>query len=135
MPKVKDVMKKPVITISQESGVFEAAKLMRENKIGALVVVGREDFPAGILTETDIIYKVVAEKKPLTAKIKDVMTKDLKTATEDEDISQAAKVMAAHAIRRLPVVKNRKLVGIITLRDIVKAEAVEKGSDYYPYFT
>lgn len=134
MPKVKDVMKKPVITIPADAGIFEAAKLMREYKIGALVVVAR-DFPTGILTETDIIYKVVAEKKPITTKIKEVMTQDLKTAAEDEDTSQAAKVMAAHAIRRLPVVRNKKLVGIITLRDIVKAEAVEKGSDYYPYFT
>jgi len=134
MPKVKDVMKKPVITVSSDSGIFEAAKLMKENRIGALVVV-EKDFPVGILTETDIIYKVVAERRPLTAKIKEVMTEEVKTATEDEDITQAAKVMAAHAIRRLPVVKNKKLAGIITLRDIVKAEAVEKGSDYYPYFT
>jgi CBS domain-containing protein len=63
------------------------------------------------------------------------MTKDIKTIGEGETLDQAARVMAAHLIRRLPVVENKKLVGIVTLKDIVKAKKVNSESEYYPYFT
>ncbi len=63
------------------------------------------------------------------------MTKDLKTIKEDESIEQAAKIMAAHLIRRLPVVSDKKLVGIVTLKDVVKAKRVNSESEYYPYYT
>jgi len=135
MALVRDVMSKPVITVKPGSTVAEAAKLMRDSKIGSLIVVEAKDRPIGIVTETDIIYKIVAEKKPLDTEVGEIMTRDIKTIREDETIEQAARVMAAHVVRRLPVMKSKRLVGIIALKDVVKAKKVDRESEYYPYFT
>ncbi len=108
---------------------------MKEKGIGSLIVSDSKEQPLGIVTETDIIYKVVASRLPLDTRVKDIMTKDLKTIKEDETVDQAARVMAVHRIRRLPVVRDKKLVGIVALKDVVKAKNVDRESDYYPYFT
>jgi CBS domain-containing protein len=128
-------MSKPVITIDSSTSVYNAAGLMKESKIGCLIVVDPHEKPLGIVTETDIMYKVVAEKRSLDTEVDKVMTKEIKSIKEDETIEQAAKVMAAHLIRRLPVVKEKRLVGIVTLKDVVKAKKVNSESEYYPYFT
>jgi CBS domain-containing protein len=135
MVLIKNVMSKPVVTIDSSSKIFNAAAQMRGAKIGCLVIVDNSNKPLGIVTETDIIYKVVAEKKSLDTSIEEILTKDLKTIDEDETVEQAARVMTAHRIRRLPVLKGKKLVGIITLKDLIKAKKVNSESEYYPYFT
>ncbi len=132
---VKNVMSKPVVTVEPKATVVDAAGQMKNGKIGCLIVVDSQDKPLGIVTESDFIYKVLAEKRPFDTSVSEVMSKDIKTIKEDESIDQAARVMAAHRIRRLPVVKNKKLVGIVTLKDVVKAKRVNSDSDYYPYFT
>jgi CBS domain-containing protein len=128
-------MSKPVVTVNPSSSIYKAAVAMKEAKIGCLIAVDSHGKPLGIVTETDIIYKAVAEKKSLDTQVDHIMTTDIKTIKEDETIDQAARVMAAHLIRRLPVVKNKKLVGIVTLKDVVKAKKVNSESEYYPYFT
>jgi CBS domain-containing protein len=132
---VKNVMSKPVVTVEPKSTVVNAAGQMKDAKIGCLIVVDPQEKPLGIVTESDFIYKVLAEKMSLDTSVSDVMSKDIKTIKEDESIDQAARVMAAHRIRRLPVVGGKKLVGIVTLKDVVKAKRVNNESDYYPYFT
>jgi CBS domain-containing protein len=132
---VKNVMSKPVVTVEPKSTVVDAAGQMKNAKIGCLIVIDSQDKPLGIVTESDFIYKVLAEKRPFDTSVSGIMSKDIKTIKEDESIDQAARVMAAHRIRRLPVVKNKKLVGIVTLKDVVKAKRVNSDSDYYPYFT
>ena len=135
MTLVKNAMSRPVVTVAPSTTIFKAASLMRESRIGCLIVVDQHEKPQGIVTETDIIHKIVAEKKPLKTQVKEIMTRDLKTIKEDETIEQAGKVMTAHLIRRLPVLKDKKLVGIITLKDVVKAKKVDGESEYYPYYT
>jgi CBS domain-containing protein len=135
MPLVKNIMSKPVVTVEPSTTIYEAARRMKEAKIGSLIVTDNQDRPLGIVTETDIIYKVVAEKASLDTPVKGVMTKDIKTIDEEETVEQAAKVMAAHLIRRVPVLKNKKLVGIVALKDVVKAKKVNSESEYYPYYT
>ncbi len=132
MRKVKDYMTKPVKTIKGTATMAEAAKLMRKNRIGCLVVVDR-DKPVGIITERDIAYKVVAEEKSLDTKVKDAMTKDLKTIDGEKTLREAAKLMASHLVRRLPVVEKGKLVGIITIDDIMRAEKIEEDLKAYMY--
>ncbi len=135
MVLVKNVMSKPVLTVRPKESVHAAAALMKKERVGCLIVTDSHEKPLGIITETDIIHKIVAEKRPLRTPVSGVMTKDLKTIKEDESIEQAAKIMAAHLIRRLPVVSDKKLVGIVTLKDVVKAKRVNSESEYYPYYT
>ncbi len=135
MVLVKNVMSKNVVTVEPTTSAFEASRQMKERGIGSLIVVDSRGKPVGIVTETDIIYKVVAEKKSHETSVKDIMTEDLKTIKMDETIEKASRVMAAHRIRRLVVTDEKRLAGILALKDIVKASKVNRESEYYPYYT
>jgi CBS domain-containing protein len=115
---VKEVMKiKPVI-VQPFTTVFEAARIMREKKIGN-VIIAEVNHPIGILTESDIIKKVVCEKKnPDDLTVEEVMSKPLIVIGPYISLQEALKIMGKCNIRRLPVIENNKLVGIITQRDI-----------------
>lgn len=132
MRKVKDVMIKNVKTISPSASMAEAAKLMKKNRIGSLVVVEGER-PIGIITERDLAYKIIAEEKGVDMTVREVMTADLKTAEPEKSIKDAARLMAAHVIRRLPVVEGGRLVGIISIEDIMRAEKVGEDASLYSY--
>ena len=132
MRKAKDVMIKNVKTISPSATMAEAAKAMKKNRIGSLVVV-QGNRPVGIITERDLAYKIIAEEQSLDMKVREVMTKDLKTVQPEKSIKDAARLMAAHVIRRLPVVEGGKLVGIITIEDIMRIEKVGEDTSIYSY--
>lgn len=120
MPKVKDVMMKKVVTIKPSDTILTASVKMAENSIGALIIVENER-PVGIITERDIVRKVIVVKKdPKTTKVSEIMSKPLFTTYPDEDIKDAAKTMFINEVRRLPVVENGKLVGILTATDLAK---------------
>jgi len=117
--KVREAMTRPVITIDANSTVHEAAKLMAENNIGSVVVVEGEK-PIGIITERDVAYCVAAtDLKPSLVKVRDIMSKNLRTISPDKTLTEASRIMAKYNIRRLPVIENGKLVGIITNKDIL----------------
>jgi CBS domain-containing protein len=119
MPQVKDIMTKEVVTIEPDKTVFEAAELMAQKELGCLVVV-IQAFPVGIVTERDIVRRIVAKRASFEMKVVDVMTKDLITIDPDASLREAARVMSNNKIRRLPVLKNNKLVGIIVASDFVR---------------
>lgn len=125
-------MTKNVKTITPDDIMEHAAELMKKHRIGCLVVVDK-DKPIGIVTERDIAYKIVAEGKSGDTKVEEVMSKDLKTVPEDKSRADAAKLMASHAIRRLPVIKNGKLVGIVTIEDIMKSEKIGEDPSAYSF--
>jgi len=119
---VRDVMTEDVKTIDPESNVKRAAELMREYKVGSLVVV-KNDNLVGIITEDDIIEKVVAENKnPEEVKVRDIMSGKVIVTSPDTEIEEAARVMVKYNIKKLPVIFEGVLVGIITASDIVAAE-------------
>jgi CBS domain-containing protein len=132
MKTVGKTMTRPVKTIGPGETIETAAETMKKNRIGCLVVVDK-DKPVGIVTERDIAYKLVAEGRGGDTKVKEVMSKGLKTVGEDKHVIDAAKLMAAHVIRRLPVVKGGKLVGIITIEDIMKSERMGEDSSAYSF--
>lgn len=132
MKKVKDVMTKNVKTISPFAMIAEAARVMRKNRIGCLVVV-EGNKPIGIITERDVAYKIVAEEKSSSTAVREVMSKDLKTIDKEKTLKDAARIMAAHVIRRLPVVENKELIGIITLEDVMRAEKIGEDAQLYSY--
>jgi len=115
---VKEVMKRNIVTTGSDKSVYEAAQTMRSNNIGSLVVVN--DTLEGIVTERDVLNKVVAEgRDPKQLKVKDIMTREVITVTPDKDMEEACELMAKHKIKRLPVVFGDEVVGIITSTDIV----------------
>jgi len=119
MPKVKDVMTKTVITVEANKTVIEAAALMAENDVGNLIVMD-DNTPIGIVTERDFVRRVLAKEKPSKTKISEVMSTPLRVIDPDASLKEAARRMVRKRIRRLPVIKDNKLVGIITTTDFAR---------------
>ena len=119
MPAIKDIMTKEVTTIGSEKSVFEAAELMSEKGLGCVIVVIKA-FPVGIITERDIVRRIVAKRASLDVKVTEVMSKTLITVDPDTSLKDAARIMSTNKIRRLPVLKNNKLVGIVVASDFVR---------------
>jgi len=119
MPSVKDIMTKDVITIDSDKTTFEAAKLMTEKSLGCLPVVIK-GYPVGIITERDIVRRIVAQRASWDTKLTEVMTKELITVDPDTSLREAARIMSKNKIRRLPVLKNNQLVGIVVASDFVR---------------
>ena len=121
--KVEDVMVEDVISVSEKATVREAAELMNKHEIGCLIVVDTEEKPIGILTERDLLRRVLAERKdPVRIKVSQVMSKPLVTVTPHTDLEAAARLMFERKIKKLPVVEDGRLVGLVTLTDMVRVQ-------------
>ena len=119
---VKDVMTRDVKTIKPGQTVLAAAEKMKEFRIGCLIVEKNEKL-LGILTDSDILDKVTAEDRLASKiKVKDVMTNELVLIEHDATIEQAAELMEERKIKKLPVIKGRKLIGIVTVADMAQAQ-------------
>jgi CBS domain-containing protein len=117
---------KIVFTISPEATVYEALKLMAEKDIGALVVVDSENV-VGILSERDYARKVMLSGKSSSeVKVEDIMSPKVMYVSKNQDVEDCMALMTNKRIRHLPVLENEKLVGIISIGDIVKAVIEEK---------
>jgi CBS domain-containing protein len=112
-------MTKNVITIDLKKSVFDAAVLMSEKLIGCLVIVDGEE-PVGIVTERDFVRRVVAKNLPLETTVSEIMSQPLITIDPDASLREAARLMLNNKVRRLPVVKENKLVGIIVIADFAR---------------
>jgi CBS domain-containing protein len=119
MPTVKSFMTTNVITIGVNETVLYAAKLMHQQDVGDLVVM-EGNVPKGIVTERDLVRRVMALKKPLETKVSEIMTDPLITIEDNASIRDAARKMVKYKIRRLPVTKNTVLVGILVASDFAK---------------
>ena len=120
--KVGDAMTMNPITIPSSKTLRDAAKIMAKEHVGSLLVT-EENKIVGILTERDIVKKGVATLgNPSLKKVKEVMATDLVTTTPDEDIFEALRIMRDYNFRHLPVKHNGKIVGLVTLKDILKIE-------------
>lgn len=117
--KVKDVMKKKVITIRENASVREVSKLLIKKKLSGVPVVDKNRNLIGFVSEKDIIQSV-GSKNFAKKCVKDVMTRDLATADENASLDYISEVFAEKPVRRIPIVKGRKLVGIISRKDIIK---------------
>jgi len=115
---VKDIMKKDVAVCTPDKSVQECASLMVENDCGEIPVVqSKEDYTlVGVITDRDIACRVVAKGvEPAKAKVRDYMTKDVYTVSEQDDLNHCNELMSTHQVRRLPVVDDdRTCVGIIS---------------------
>jgi CBS domain-containing protein len=117
---VKDVMSSPVFTIHEDATVKDLAHLMEQHELGCIVVTSEEGKPLGIITERDLVTRVLAKNaKASKLSAKEVMTSPLITVDPDEPLSDAAKRMSELHIRRLGVMYKGNLVGIISSKDIL----------------
>ena len=122
--KVGDYCKRGVIAVGAKADITEAAKLMRDDHIGFLVVCNEDDEirkPVGVLTDRDIVLQVTArDVNPHAVTVADVMTRKPLIATETDDVSDLLQAMRIAGIRRVPVVDTRgALTGIIALDDVI----------------
>jgi len=118
--KVEDVMVKEVITIDEKSMIKEAADVMNRFEIGCLIVTKNRK-AVGILTERDLLTRVVSQtKNPRKTKVETVMSKPLIVVEPDMDLEEAAKLMFKLKIKKLPVVENGRLIGLVTLTDLAR---------------
>lgn len=128
MMKASDIMTTAVVTIRGSATVAEAVKLMKEKSLRALIVQRRHDQDAyGIVTETDIVYKVTAfGKDPKKVRVYEIMTKPCVVVNPDLGVEYVARLFANTGIRRAPVIQD-KLLGIISVTDILtKGDFVEQ---------
>ena len=119
---VRDTMTADPRSISASASVVEAARLMRQEHIGSLPITDDEKL-VGMITDRDITTRVVAEAAdPRTMSVGDVYSRDLISVEPDKDLGEALQLMARHQVRRLPVVENGRLVGIVAQADIALSE-------------
>jgi len=125
MTRIEDFLKlhknRQIWTISKDQSVMQALILMSEKNIGAIIIVDNNDFPIGIFSERDYARKIILKGKSSKDTLLDeVMTKELITITKDYKIDQCMEIMNEKKIRHLPVLENKKIVGIISIGDVLK---------------
>jgi len=118
--KVRDIMSARVITCAASNTVAEAAKKMRDEDVGSIVVL-EGNKPVGIMTREDVTNKVAAiNKLPSEVHVKTIMSSPVITVSPDDTLSDAAKRMGKHGYERMPVKQLNKLVGFISVRDLLR---------------
>ncbi|MEM3070170.1 MAG: CBS domain-containing protein [Candidatus Bathyarchaeia archaeon] len=118
---VREAMSSPAITIGEDKEITEVARVMDENNIGAVIVLDQEDRPVGIVTERDIVVRVVAKgRNPWNIKAGEVMSSPLITVVSETPLIDAMMLMSRLNIRRLGVTYKGSLVGVVTERDILR---------------
>ena len=116
---VKEAMSRDVKTVGSDAQIQEAARIMLDMDVGALPV-DENDKLVGMITDRDIAVRGVAAGKGPSARVRDVMSGEIRYCFEDEDTAHVARNMSEQQVRRLPVVdRNKRLVGIIALADLV----------------
>ena len=129
--KIKDVMTKTVTCIKHDASVQEAAEVMKDLDVGSLPVCDADQMLIGMVTDRDIVLRSVAMREDITKQpVQDIMTVDPLTGEPEMDIDEANELMSKNQIRRLPILKDNRLVGILALGDLaikpdLKTEAGE----------
>lgn len=118
---VRDVMTRSVKSVRPDSSVMEAIRKMNKFDIGAIIVVQGKR-PVGIITERDILRRIVEQRlDPLVVKAREIMSSPITTIREDAAVEEAAEMMTKRRIKKLPVVSNERLIGMVTATDLVRS--------------
>ncbi len=122
---ISSVMTKDVKTINENDSLHQACKVMKLNKIGCVIIVASnkeaEKVPVGIITERDVVNHIAIDPSRSHFSARESMSHPLITITPNASLKDALRIIISRNIRRLPVVENRKLVGIVTDKDIYRA--------------
>lgn len=127
--KVREIMTADVASAAPDTTLEEIATMMKEADAGAIPVVD-DNALIGIVTDRDIVLRCVAEgKDPAECTAEDIVSENLETVEPDDDVEEAAQLMAHRQIRRLPVVEDGRLVGMLSLGDIAVKESEDTAGD------
>ena len=121
---IRDVMTPNPRTVSPNDSIQSAARVMRDEDTGVVPVVDNGK-PVGVITDRDIVVRAVAEDRELNRPVRDIVTTELVAVHPDMSVQEATELMSEHQVRRLPVIDNNRLVGIVSIGDI----AVKEGRD------
>ncbi len=119
MTRVKDIMKKRVVTVRENAKVEEASKLLIEKKLSGVPVVDKNRNLIGFVSEKDII-QAIGSKDFLKKCVKDVMTRNVTCVEENAPLDHVSAVFTEKPLRRVPIVRGKKVVGIISRKDVIK---------------
>lgn len=123
--KVKDIMTKNVEFVNPSTTILDAAKIMKQHDVGAVPVCDQGGV-VGMITDRDIVVRnIAAGGNPQNTAVRDVMSPNVATASPEMDVNDISHMMAKQQVRRVPVVENNKLIGIVALGDM----AVDQKSD------
>jgi len=115
---VRDIMSNSLISADPSTTIYQIAKLMEKGGVGA-IIVKKDNIPAGIITDRDFAIKIASQKYPLDTPVHKVASYPLQTINANESILVAADLMSSKKIRKLAVVENEKVVGIVTSTNLV----------------
>ena len=122
--KIREIMTNPVIRISGEETVEVAARTLAHYNIGSLMICGSDGRVQGLVTDRDIVTRCIASgRNPGTVKVSQIMSGSVVGISPDLDTADAAEIMGRRQIRRLPVLENERLCGMVSLGDLTRADA------------
>lgn len=116
---VKDIMSKRVIAIDKSLTAKDAATMMKDANVGSVIVMD-SNMGMGIVTERDIVRRVIAKGKPSQMNVKEAMSSNLVVVTPDNTVPELAQLMKERKIHRVPVIKDDRLIGMVTSSDLVR---------------
>ncbi len=125
---LKEIMQKRIVTLSPEATVREAAKKMKDYRVGYLLVTNGESLK-GCVTDRDLVLWLAGGKNPDEVRVDSIMQSNVVTAEPETDVYEASKIMARKKIRRLPIVEDGRLRGLVSISDI--ASIVEEEVDNF----
>ena len=124
--KIEEAMNKVVVTLQEDVSVYEAVKLMNENRIGCLVIL-QYGLVVGIVTERDLLERVLEKcRNPKETKVTEIMTKRVIVGNPDMELDEAAKLMFEKKVKKLPIVEGNRLVGLFTLTDLARMASLDE---------
>jgi CBS domain-containing protein len=125
---VRDIMTKSVIVVDSTITVNDAAKLMEDVKVGSIIVM-ENNIPVGIVTDRDFVVKIVDHAYQISTSVKQIMSTPLIVIGPDESVWMVVDLMYTRGIRKLPIVEDDKVIGIITATDLVNHLAISTDED------
>ncbi len=127
--KVKDIMTSDIYSINQKESVQKAAQIMRESDIGSIPVNDGENI-VGMITDRDIAIRNVALQHNPDMPVEEIMTANIINCSPETTVEEAADLMSKYQVRRLPVIENGRLIGIVSLGDFATEEETEEEAEY-----
>lgn len=121
MKTIRDIMSTDCVTVTLQDNIYETALKMKQNDIGFIPVVEGKKL-IGVITDRDLVLRGYAEKRSGSGAVEEVMSNDVTTVTPDTTVDEAAKLMAKQKIRRLPVVQDGELIGVVAIADLAVRE-------------
>ena len=116
--KVEQVMSRDVSVVNTQDSIDEAAKRMKDLNVGSVPVCDENNSPIGIVTDRDVAIRAVSNGYSSSENVEQIMTSEVISVHPEDDIHKAARIMGENQVRRLPVVENGKIVGIVSIGDL-----------------